>query len=115
MLAKRAERALIVGVEVDNRVVQTLIPSIDIRFHGAAGYLIERTDINQQRSKADIKAAVQTAQDVENILDENEVTQFAGNASSVTGMMQILLAMEYAAVQTPRTLIKNRSNWRITC
>ena len=110
--AGRADRVLIVGVEVDNEAVQALMPNTKFRFHGAAGYLIERME---EETPADyqVTARLKTAPKTDSELSMQEVSRYCGDASAATGVLQVMLAAEHARNGTPRYLANGDSAWLV--
>lgn len=113
MTAGRAERVLIIGVEVDNSCVRSLFENIRDRFHGGAGYLLERADLEPKRDKSNILARIRTEDTAEYAVSEKEVHFFSGDASGASGVLQLLLASEHANNNEPRSLKHNENCWRV--
>ncbi len=112
MLADRADRVMVLGVEVDNPTVQSLFSDHNGgRYHGAAGYLIEKKGIN--RDIGNCIASIEKIGQSENPIMPEEVTGYCGDASGVTGIIQVLLAVESARKGIPRDLVHTDSHWRV--
>jgi 3-oxoacyl-[acyl-carrier-protein] synthase II len=112
MQAKRAERVLMIGVEVDNEIVRALIPARHDRFHGAVGYLIEMVEPNSN-PEYEILAKLHATNDTNQNLSIHEVSRYCGDASAATGVMQVMLAAEHARCGRARCLTKGGSAWLV--
>jgi 3-oxoacyl-[acyl-carrier-protein] synthase II len=110
--AGRADRVLIVGVEVDNVAVQALLPNTKLRFHGAGGYLLEMME-GETPHDYQVTARLRTVEQTVSELSMQEVSRYCGDASAVTGVLQVLLAAEHARNGRPRCLVNGDSAWLV--
>lgn len=115
MTAGRADRVLIIGVEVDNSVVRKLIPSDSVRYHGAAGYLLERETLTSGQASSSAIAKIEVTDNPRSNLTNHIVQQHVGDASSVTGIMHLLIATEYVRKKGVQYLNKDGMYWKVSC
>ncbi len=112
MSANRADRVLVIGVEVTNNIIAAIFPTQKVRFNGAAGYLIEA---NRSTSQSGIKALAQlrTSLSKDSAVSAAEVFEHCGDASGATGVLQLILAAEYAKRGESRTVAIGAKHWQV--
>ncbi len=111
--ARRADRVLVIGVEVVNEVVEQYIAPATSRFHGAGGYLIERGDVpRQQKPVASIIPADTDTPEL--IVSDDEINLVCGDASGATGVLKVKLASEYAQKREPRCIQVAEQSWMVS-
>lgn len=113
MAADRADRMVILGVEVDNWAVQALFENHNGgRYHGSAAYLIEKKGMDRDQ-RACIASIERIGRSVKPVLP-GEAAEYCGDASGATGIMQVLLAVESARDGVPRDLVHTDAHWRVS-
>jgi len=95
----RADRVLLVGVEVDNETVRSLFPTDRARFHGAAAVMLGSKSQGLSRGEG---SRVQH-------LDPEDVEARCGLASGAEGVLRLVLASEMArSGSTVETLVSGK-------
>lgn len=86
LAAGRADRVVVVGVEVDNADIRTLFPDVAHRFHGAAAVLLgDQADARRVRPVMDAAFSA---------TDRAATERVCGEASGAEGILRLLLAAE---------------------
>ncbi|MCG7536691.1 beta-ketoacyl synthase N-terminal-like domain-containing protein [Pseudoalteromonas sp. OOF1S-7] len=109
---QRAERVLVIGVEVSNDVIaQYIAPSVP-RFHGACGYLLESSTVARAEQVVKLHQGEQAI--AENLITDEEIKTLCNDASGAAGVLKIKLACEYASKREPRSVSAHSQYWQIS-